>query len=387
VLDVPTVATIGTGTYRFVWWKIHWDDGGDDGWSVENYMERTTSQNLSVSLTAQPAASGTAPFNVSLTAEVSGTATGTINYTFYRNRSDGGINITYPNSFKIDGINPDGTGGTVINWGIATGYSGGTTFTVYNVCDYSTAGTYTTKVIAERGSAPPAEDRVSITVTSPSPTQFTITASVGANGSISPSGTIVKNAGESQQFTATPSTNYVVDQWYLDGSSVQAGGTIYTLPNIHSDHTVYVTFRYVPPKYTITASAGANGSISPSSTIVKNAGENQQFIATPNTGYTVDTWHLDGSADQTGGTTYTLNNIQSDYSVHVKFKSVPPEYTIISSAGANGSIDPSGEILKNAGESQQFTATPNTNYAVDQWYVDGSSVQTGGTSPYTSVTS
>ena len=164
---------------------------------------------------------------------------------------------------------------------------------------------------------------LSFTTTSPT-VQYSITASAGANGSISPTGTIVKNAGESQQFTAMPNTDYMVDTWYLDGSADQTGGTTYTLNNIQSDLSVHVTFKSVPPQHTITVSAGANGSIGPSGTIVKNDGESQQFTAMPNTGYTVDTWYLDGSADQTGGTTYTLNNIQSDHAVYVTFKTIPP---------------------------------------------------------------
>jgi hypothetical protein len=40
LLAGPVVAVIGSGTYSFVWWKIHWDDGGSDGWSTENYIAR-----------------------------------------------------------------------------------------------------------------------------------------------------------------------------------------------------------------------------------------------------------------------------------------------------------------------------------------------------------
>lgn len=54
-------------------------------------------------------------------------------------------------------------------------------------------------------------------------------------------------------------------------------------------------------------------------------------------------------------------------------------YTIIASSGGNGSIAPNGTFQIASGSSQTFTATPNTNYAVYQWLVDGSLVQTGGT--------
>jgi hypothetical protein len=73
--------------------------------------------------------------------------------------------------------------------------------------------------------------------------QYTITASAGANGSISPSGTFDVNYGSSQLFTATPNTGYDVNTWSLDGNTVQTGGTTYTLSNITANHTVYVMFK------------------------------------------------------------------------------------------------------------------------------------------------
>jgi len=103
-----------------------------------------SSETLLVSLSADPS-EGTVPLNdVDLAAEVSGSAVGTINYTFYCNRSDAGTNITPDWDAKFDGVfdNPK---------------------TAVDVCDYSTAGTHTAKVIAERGSKQ-AEDRVTIDV-------------------------------------------------------------------------------------------------------------------------------------------------------------------------------------------------------------------------------
>ena len=47
------------------------------------------------------------------------------------------------------------------------------------------------------------------------------------------------------------------------------------------------------------------------------------------------------------------------------------QYVTTSSAGANGTITPSTSQTVLAGNSLTFTATPNTNYSVDQWIVDG----------------
>jgi hypothetical protein len=88
----------------------------------------------------------------------------------------------------------------------------------------------------------------------------TIVASAGSGGTISPTGSFSKNTGTSQLFTATPSANYVVNQWLVDGSVVQTGGTTYTLSYIQTNHNVLVSFTFVPPKtdQTITFASVAN---------------------------------------------------------------------------------------------------------------------------------
>jgi len=205
--------------------------------------------------------------------------------------------------------------------------------------------------------------------------QYIVTASAGPGGNISPAGDVTKNYGSNQMFTATPDTGYTVDKWTVDGNDVQTGGTTYTLNNITAAHTISVTFL-VQTLY-ITAMADANGSINPCWTFGRDYGSSQLFTATPNTGYTVDKWTVDGNDVQTGGTTYTLSNITATHTVVVSFKIMT--CTVNASAGDNGSIDPTGAMTKNYGSSQMFTATPDTGYTVDKWIVDGDEVQTGGT--------
>ena len=72
---------------------------------------------------------------------------------------------------------------------------------------------------------------------------YVITATADANGSINPSGQLMRDYGQDQQFTAIPNDGYTVKKWYLDGNCVQDHGSSYTLTNIQADHTVYVTFE------------------------------------------------------------------------------------------------------------------------------------------------
>ncbi|MDP3954080.1 MAG: PKD domain-containing protein [bacterium] len=123
-----------------------------------------TAPTLFVDLTAatdsstwQNSLSGSAPLNgIDLRAVVTGTATETMNYTFYCNRSDSGTNITLGWDAKFDSVNNNPE---IVN----------------DLCNYSSPGTYTAKVIVERGTAPPAEERVTITLTNTPPTASNVT--------------------------------------------------------------------------------------------------------------------------------------------------------------------------------------------------------------------
>lgn len=73
-------------------------------------------------------------------------------------------------------------------------------------------------------------------------TGYTITATAGANGSISPSGAVGVAAGGSQTFTISPSSGYVIDTLKVDGLEVTAT-TSYTFSEVNSNHTIEVNFK------------------------------------------------------------------------------------------------------------------------------------------------
>ena len=206
---------------------------------------------------------------------------------------------------------------------------------------------------------------------------FNVTPSAGANGGISPNTAQTVSGGGSATFTATPNTGYAVNQWVLNGTPVQTGGTGYTVGNVTGSRTVQVTFKLASVQYTVTPSAGANGGISPNRAQTVSSGGSATFTATPNTGYAVDQWLVNGATVQTGGTGYTVSNVTGGTTVQVTFKLLI--YAVTPSAGANGGISPNTAQTVGSGGSATFTATPNTGYAVDQWLVNGATVQTGGT--------
>ncbi len=77
------------------------------------------------------------------------------------------------------------------------------------------------------------------------PNTYTITASSGSQGSISPSENITVNQGSDKSFTITPDAGYSINDVLVDGSSVGAVSS-YTFTNITEDHTISATLSVAP---------------------------------------------------------------------------------------------------------------------------------------------
>ncbi|GEM_PF-3758476 len=149
---------------------------------------------------------------------------------------------------------------------------------------------------------------------------FTVTATAGTGGTITPSGNIVVSGGSDITFTITPDTNYHISDVLVDGASVGAVSS-YTFHNVTSNHTIEAHFEI--DTYTITATAGEGGTISPSGSVQVPAGSDQTFTFTPNQGYHVDEVVVDG---QSAGRVsfYTFHNVLSDHTVSVTFAENKP---------------------------------------------------------------
>lgn len=204
---------------------------------------------------------------------------------------------------------------------------------------------------------------------------YSITASAGQNGTITPGGATSVNHGASQAYTITPSPGYSVADVLVDGVSVGAV-TTYTFTNVTAPHTISATFAI--NTYVIIASAGVNGSISPSGTVNVNHGASQTFTITPNSGYSIANVLVD-SVSVGAVNSYTFTNVTAPHTISTTF--ALNTYTITASAGANGSISPNGAVSVNHGASQSFTITPDVGYHVNQVLVDG--INQGAITSYT----
>ena len=193
-----------------------------------------------------------------------------------------------------------------------------------------------------------------------------IAASAGNGGLMNPNGIIYLNCGDNQTFNVAANAGYQIADVLVDGSSVGACNS-YAFSNVTAQHSIVANF--VIYNYVITVAQGANGVISPGTTVV-SYGSSQNFIITPNTGYHVVDVAVDG-VSRGVLTSYSFNNVQVPHSITTTF--AINTYTVTVTAGANGQITPSTGSA-NYSATPTYTITPNTDYHIASITVNGQSV-------------
>jgi len=215
------------------------------------------------------------------------------------------------------------------------------------------------------------------------PIPYIITATAGTYGTISPSGKhghVKVNCGNDKTFTfwATDPC-YRIHQLYVDGDlvspdSIVAGIGYYTFEDVREPHTIHVTFEKKP--YTITASAGANGTISPIGAVEVLCSNNKTFTfwATDDCFqiyelYVDDDLVLPDSI-VAGVGYYTFTNVTTNHTIHITFEEIP--YNIVATAGKKGTISPIGNVEALCGNEKTFTFWSTDDcYQISKLYVGG----------------
>jgi hypothetical protein len=212
------------------------------------------------------------------------------------------------------------------------------------------------------------------------PLAYTITASAGLGGTISPDGAVSVSCGTDQTFTITPDACHQIADVLVDGVSVGAV-TSYTFTAVTANHTISATFLL--NSSTITATAGPGGTITPSGAISVNCGADQSFLITPDLCHTIGDVLVDG-VSVGPVSAFTFTNVTANHTIDVVFDAIP--FTITASAGAGGSISPVGGVVVGCGSNQTFTITPDPCYHVTDVLVDGISVGAVTSYTFTNVT-
>lgn len=207
----------------------------------------------------------------------------------------------------------------------------------------------------------------------------TITSSSGANGTLSPLGAVTVADGDNQAFSIIPASHYHVASASVDAVS-QGAITSYGFTNVTADHALSATFAL--DQYTITASTGAGGSVSPTGAMIVNYGASQAYTITPDGGKVLVELDIDGEPDPNLTNPYTFTNVTVPHYIQAFFGDAPPTtYSITASAGVGGTIAPLGPTAVSPGGSQAYTITAYSGYHVSNVLVDGGPV--GAVTGYT----
>lgn len=155
----------------------------------------------------------------------------------------------------------------------------------------------------------------------PAPTEFIVT--FDGNGGTPSVGSMPTT---NRKLTSLPSASrrgsYSFDGWYTEKS----GGTKITTATVFSANTtVYAHWTYIGgggssgySYYTIKATAGTGGSISPSGNVSVREGRDQTFTITPDKGYAVANVKIDGKS--IGAVkSYTFENVSRTHTIEVIF--------------------------------------------------------------------
>ncbi|MES3004914.1 MAG: GBS Bsp-like repeat-containing protein [Patescibacteria group bacterium] len=166
-----------------------------------------------------------------------------------------------------------------------------------------------------------------------------VSTSAGTGCSISPSSRSVNN-GSATTFTVTPSTGYGTPS--VSGCSGSLSGTTYTTGAITGACTVSATCAL--NSYTITASAGSGGTVSPAGATSKTYGSSQAYTISPSAGYYISDVLVNGSS--VGAVSaYTFNNITSSQTISATFASAYPSH--VSTTISSTNVNPNGSTQYN----------------------------------------
>ena len=208
---------------------------------------------------------------------------------------------------------------------------------------------------------------------------YSISSTSGAGGSISPAGTATVNSGASQVYTITPSSGYRVAGVVVDGVSVGAVSS-YSFNNVTANHTISATFAV--NTFTISATSGTGGSVSPAGTATVNSGASQTYTIIPSSGYRVAGVVVDG-VSVGAVSSYSFNNVTANHTISATF--AVNTFTISETTGTGGSVSPAGTATVNSGASQTYTIIPSSGYRVADVAVDGVSVGSVASYSFASV--
>jgi hypothetical protein len=203
------------------------------------------------------------------------------------------------------------------------------------------------------------------------PITYTVAAQANppSAGSVTGGGTFV--TGSSVTVTATANSGYTFTNWTQNvvvmSTSPNYNFTLVTNVNLVANFTANTV------TYTVTPSAGTNGSINPSTPQSVTTGSSVSFTATPATNYQVFQWLVNGVVAQSGGAAFTLQNVTTNNSVVVTFGAAPTNFittNVILAVSGKGTLSPKLNTYE-LGRKYTVTALPGIGMVFSNWVSNG----------------
>lgn len=196
-------------------------------------------------------------------------------------------------------------------------------------------------------------------------------------------------AGSKVTVEAVPAKGYQVDGWTYNGKAVekQEGSD----PNFYQfevKEAATIAAKFIPITYTVTYSAGENGSLictkSDKAVVASNskveAGQKLTFTATPNEGFVISKWVVNGTEKGVKDETL-VETVNADLDVKVEFAKKPEvkKFTVTYSAGEGGDVSctksdktvVASASLVEEGSVIVFMAKAKEGYEFGKWIVNG----------------
>ena len=198
---------------------------------------------------------------------------------------------------------------------------------------------------------------------------YTLSASAGLNGAITPNGTVFAMLGTSQRFNMTANTGYHISDISVDNQS-QGSTSSYTFSNITQAHTIIANFTI--NQYNLNVTQTSNGVIAPGTSAIDYR-DTPTFTITPNEGYYITNITANGQSIpviSSSGQTYQFGPVTANSSLTATF--AIRKFTIKVTQTENGTITP-GTTTVNYNDSQTFSITPDTGCHIVDVLVNGKS--------------
>jgi len=189
-----------------------------------------------------------------------------------------------------------------------------------------------------------------------------VSANPPAGGTITGAGSY--DHGDTVNLVAAANEDYEFINWTENGVQVSANDAYSFMAT--ANRTLVANFRL--KTYTITATAGAGGSINPAGNVNVTHGSNQSFAITPDTGYDIEDVKVDG-VSVGAVSSYTFNNVTANHTIAATFKL--KTYTLTTNVVGQGTVTKNPDKSKyNHGEVVQLTANPSAGWAFNTWSGD-----------------